>query len=167
MPLLFPTTAIRTYTGEIFDVLNPDPELICIEDIAHALGNLCRFGGHTRRFYSVGQHAFLCATLAPEPLKLAALLHDASEVYLVDVPSPIKQLLPQYQEMEDRLMQIIAKKYGFTYPLAKRVDEIDKMMLKREWKQLMTRKDKKPFDCWLPEMAEIMFLDYYQLLTTR
>jgi len=167
MPLLYPITCIRTYTGKIFDVLNPDPDLICIEDIAHALSNLCRFGGHTRRFYSVAQHSFLCATHAPEPLKLTALLHDASEAYLVDVPSPIKQFLPVYQEMEDRLMQIIAKKFGFEYPLAKRVVEIDKMMLKREWKQLMTGRDKKNSDCWDPTMAGMMFSDYYKLLMIR
>ena len=43
---------IQTYTRKAFDVLNPDPELICIEDIAHALSNQCRFTGHTREFYS-------------------------------------------------------------------------------------------------------------------
>ena len=28
---------ITTYTGKHFEPMNPDPELICIEDIAHTL----------------------------------------------------------------------------------------------------------------------------------
>ena len=41
---------ISTYKGKRFNVLAPNPELICIEDIAHALSNLCRFGGHIQQF---------------------------------------------------------------------------------------------------------------------
>ena len=47
---------ITTYTGKHFDPTHPDEELICIEDIAHALSLLCRGNGHVRTFFSVGQH---------------------------------------------------------------------------------------------------------------
>lgn len=33
---------ITTYTGNHFDPINPDPELINIVDIAHALPMICR-----------------------------------------------------------------------------------------------------------------------------
>ena len=49
-------SSIKTYTGVMFDPLNPESELIDILDIAHALSMLCRANGHFRNFYSVGQH---------------------------------------------------------------------------------------------------------------
>jgi sialic acid synthase SpsE len=84
-------------------------EKITIEDIAHALSNQCRFSGHVERFYSVAQHSVLVASFSKN--KLAGLLHDASEAYLVDVPRPIKPEFPAYAEIEKNIMQVIAKKY--------------------------------------------------------
>ena len=50
-------------------------------------------------------------------LKLAGLLHDASEAYIGDMPSPFKKLMPDYKKLEDNLMKVIAQKFGFEYPL--------------------------------------------------
>lgn len=50
---------ITTYSGKHFDITHPNPEAICIEDIAHALSLICRGNGHVTTFYSVGQHC-LC-----------------------------------------------------------------------------------------------------------
>lgn len=47
---------ITTYSGKHFDITHPNPEAICIEDIAHALSLICRGNGHVTTFYSVGQH---------------------------------------------------------------------------------------------------------------
>ena len=52
---------ITTYTGQHFEPTNPDPELIRIEDIAHALSMICRGNGHVKTFWSVGQHCICCA----------------------------------------------------------------------------------------------------------
>ena len=52
---------ITTYTRKHFDPINPDAELICIEDIAHALPMICRGNGHVSSFWSVGEHCILCA----------------------------------------------------------------------------------------------------------
>ena len=89
---------ITTYTGKHFDPTHPDEELICIEDIAHALSLLCRGNGHVRTFFSVGQHCILCAKEAEARgysgrLILASLLHDASECYMSDVPRPFKKFV--------------------------------------------------------------------------
>ena len=75
---------ITTYTGIHFYPTEPDPEGICIEDIAHALSLLCRGNGHVSTFWSVAQHCIICAREAaarewPDRLVLACLLHDASE----------------------------------------------------------------------------------------
>lgn len=132
------SNCIRTYTGKYLDVFNPDPEMICIEDIAHALSHTARFSGHLTKFYSVAAHSVWCAKFVKrDEFKLAALLHDASEAYLTDVPRPIKKQLPQYKVIEDNLMRVIADKFGFEYPLHPFVKEIDNMALQWEWDNLM------------------------------
>ena len=52
---------ITTYTGRHINPVNPDPDMICIEDIAHALSLICRGNGHVKTFFSVGQHCINCA----------------------------------------------------------------------------------------------------------
>lgn len=103
---------IQTYTGRQFDLVNPDPMLVDIEDIAHALSHTCRFGGHTEKFYSVAQHSWVVsATVAPEHAFLA-LLHDAAEAYIGDLIRPLKRLLcPQIDEIESRIQAAILARY--------------------------------------------------------
>lgn len=166
MPLIHPSTSIRTYTGEIFDVLHPNPEQIHIEDIAHALSQLCRFGGHTHHFYSVAQHSVIMSglELVPEPLRLTALLHDASEAYLVDVPSPIKHLLPKYIEIEKDMQLCIARRFNLDYPWSDIVDQADLLMLKKEMHLYF---DVQNGISWSPKEAESLFLEAFTILTRR
>ena len=42
---------ITTYTGRHIDPLHPDPDMICIEDIAHALSLICRGNGQVKTFF--------------------------------------------------------------------------------------------------------------------
>ena len=126
-------TSIRTFTGKAFDLKVMDPETICIKDIAHALSNTARFGGHLKQLYSVAQHSVYVATLVPEELRLAALLHDASEAYLGDMPSPFKSMLPDFQYLENTLMSVIADKYDFEFPLHPKIKKADAILLEREW----------------------------------
>lgn len=107
---------ITTYTGRHFNPLSPDKELICIEDIAHSLSLICRGNGHVKSFFSVGQHCILCAGEAvargySARLSLAALLHDASECYMSDVPRPFKKNLAGYIAQEEKLLCVIYTKY--------------------------------------------------------
>ena len=107
---------ITTYTGEHFRLLEPDPQLIKIEDIAHALSMICRGNGHVKTFWSVGEHCICCAKEAAERgfsnrMVLACLLHDASECYMSDVPRPFKKELGFYQEQEEKLLRIIYRKF--------------------------------------------------------
>lgn len=127
---------IETFTGKIFNVLEPDQDLICIEDIAHALAHLCRFGGHCQSFYSVAQHSCRAAEILP---CLEALLHDASEAYLVDLPRPIKLNMPQYKAMESRLDMAIRKRFGLRSDpeLWGQVKEVDNQLLRSEAQQFM------------------------------
>lgn len=105
---------IQTFTGQDFDPFKPNPAKIDIADIAHALANQCRFSGHTREFYSVAQHCVEVASrVAPQHQGLA-LLHDASEAYLSDLPRPLKQM-PEFQfyrDAEKALQATINYKFG-------------------------------------------------------
>lgn len=98
-------TWIETYTGIKFSLYKPE---FNAEDIAHCLANLCRFNGHTRTFYSVAEHSLLVSALVyhmggNQQQCLEALLHDATEAYMSDVPAPFKQLLPDWQKLDKDL----------------------------------------------------------------
>jgi len=156
---------IQTFTDKLIDPLDPDPDQICIEDIAHALSNLCRFGGHSSSFYSVAQHSVRCSQHFndSDPEALAALLHDASEAYLLDIPSPVKWRLPEYLAAEDKLMSVIAEKFGFQYPLVGIVKSWDKAELMTEmdfvFRGIRSKITSMPLESyWAPEMAEKIFL---------
>ena len=112
----WPVNGIETFSGTVMDVANPAPEMIKLDDIAHSLGNICRYGGHCRVFYSVAQHAVFCSKRlerqgASRAVQLAALHHDDAEAYLGDIPRPMKPLLGAvYSDMTKRVDEAIA--YG-------------------------------------------------------
>lgn len=92
---------------------------IRIEDIAAGLSKMCRYAGQVREdvFYSVAEHSALVANALYQAtgnrrLSLAALLHDGTEAFLPDIPSPLKALLPDYYELELHLMRAISHKWG-------------------------------------------------------
>lgn len=163
---LYTPDCIRTFTGIYINVFEPTPEMICIEDIAHALSMQCRFGGHLPYFYSVAQHSASCCALASPAHKLAALLHDASEAYLLDIPRPIKKRLANYKEIEDGLMKVIAAKYGFEYPLHDQVKKIDELMLQLEWDEVMLGKNSY-FEIMDRDRAKEFFINQFKILSTR
>lgn len=106
----------QVWYGGKFHYLKPRPEEIRINDIAHALGMNCRFNGHVKSFYSVAQHSCLVADKVyddsqNETWAMAALLHDAAEAYIPDMPRPIKGYLDGFHEIEDRILRVILEKY--------------------------------------------------------
>lgn len=129
---------IQTYSGGAFYPFDPRPEDVHITDIAHALSQLCRYGGHSRVFYSVAQHSVLVSQHAPAPHKLWALLHDASEAYLVDVPRPIKRALPDYRAAEKRIMAAVCARFGLPAEEPPEVTLVDNRILADERKALLS-----------------------------
>lgn len=133
---------ITTFTGKEFDYVDPRPEMICIEDIAHALSLICRFGGQTKVFYSVAQHSVLVSqhvqVVPPWPrpareLRQVALLHDAAEAYVGDMCRPLKRLLPEYQAIEQRVHVAIALRFRLVvHDMPQRVRDADNQILANE-----------------------------------
>ena len=132
---------ITTYTRKHFDPINPDAELICIEDIAHALPMICRGNGHVSSFWSVGEHCILCAKEAAAKgysnrLVLAALLHDASEAYLSDITRPLKKHLEVYLQAESKLQNMVYGMFLGELPNEQereQIDSVDNVMLYHEF----------------------------------
>jgi uncharacterized protein len=170
----------RTYTGREVHPLDPKPHEISIFDVARSLSQMCRFLGHTRAFYSVAQHSVLVSKLVPREDALWGLLHDASEAYLCDLPSPIKRdtEMSIYRIAEDRLMLAVCERYDLPPEMPRSVAIADKVALATEFRDVTTVDDLNwigaecgcnPLDGqtitpWPPEVAEQAFLDRFEEL---
>ena len=160
---------IQTYTGRKFNPINPQKKDICWVDIFHALSNVCRFTGHCAQFYSVAQHSVLASRLASNENKLWALMHDASEAYLCDVASPIKNLpaFAEYRCMEKNIMSVICQCCGLPIEQPEEIKIIDLILLRTEARDLKLYSHewgiaeieplKEKIDPWAPQRAEEEF----------
>jgi 5'-deoxynucleotidase YfbR-like HD superfamily hydrolase len=132
---------IETYSGLGFDILETRPEMIQIEDIAHALSQMNRFTGHCRFPYPVAQHCLLGSYLIHSDFALAFLLHDASEAYMGDMNRPLKHFTKagtEYRIVEAKIQTMIYMRFGCPVIEPVEVKDIDNQMLYAEKAQLMT-----------------------------
>lgn len=129
------TNYIRTFSGEAFPV-EPSADSVKLVDLAIGLSRAPRWGGHSSSVYPVSAHSIFVSRLLPDSLKLQGLLHDGSEAYLADLPSPFKSLLPDYKKLEMRLMLAIADRFKFPWPLGELVKAADAVALYEERKRL-------------------------------
>lgn len=192
---------IETSSGKLVDILHPKAEDIDINDIAHALANQCRYGGHSKFRYSVAEHSVKVAQFVRHHhvdtqgcnekavLVFAALMHDASEGLLVDLPTPVKKDDEFYLATEKVIMNVIFKKYDIPFAFEDLPEEIltaDHQLLYNEAKYLLVsggknfadwdnyhekvhyHKDYAP-NGWNPKRAERLFLrafdrDYHDMM---
>ena len=171
---------IATHTGKQWYLENPRPEDVCIEDIAHGLSHVCRFGGQCRTFYSVAEHSVRMAeaiTLSHEnvdpKLVMLALLHDATEAYLGDIVRPLKQLLPAYKIIEKRTEEAIMIGLGLAeiIPPTSAIKGWDDVLLMTERRDLVNHCNhdwtpramplKEKINPWSSTRAKDVFLRLY------
>lgn len=169
---------IETYTGRQFRPHAPDINALSVIDMAHSLSNQARYSGHTAHHYSVAQHSCLLAQYTEQVLKrpavecLQILMHDTPEAYLVDVPRPVKQFLPEFRKWDHGIYATIAEWLGTSsLPIPAYQDEIDSRICMDERIQLMSDSGNDwgfkgaPLDVvisrWSPEHAEQQFLYRY------
>ncbi len=177
---------MQTRTGTWFYPLDPSLEEIHIEDIAHALANVCRFGGHTSKFYSVAQHSVLVSHWCPPEFALWGLLHDAAEAYIGDMTSPLKygsELGRLFGEAELRLLHTIVLRFKLgNWPMPPEVKQADDWILCAEGRDFMGTPDwvlpiraavRPPLDPvptiepWSPKQARYEFLLRFYTLRER
>lgn len=170
---------MQTRAGIAYWPGDPRSEDVLIDDIAHSLGMLCRYGGHCRRFYSVAEHCILVSYMVPREHALSGLLHDATEAYLVDLPRPVKMMLPEYRVIEERNWKAIARKFHIPEVQPVGVKDADMAICLAEQRALMTPEPapwaseawaangKLPsveINCYSPQVAASRFLDrFYEL----
>jgi hypothetical protein len=128
---------IHTFSGIAFDLLNPKPEMILVEDIAHSLAFMNRFNGAALFPYSVAQHSLYVASLLPRKLKLHGLLHDAAEAYVGDMVSPLKKIMTEYKMVEERISRVVADVFDLSYPEPPAVKKADLAVLSAEREQVL------------------------------
>jgi hypothetical protein len=120
---------ISTYTGRKFWPLDPRPQEVSATDIAVSVSREPRWGGHSRRVVTVGEHCFRVAALVhylvtqrsdihPLPAHLHAwavkyaLLHDSAEAYLRDLLRPVKEYVKGWELIEEAVLRVIYEYLG-------------------------------------------------------
>lgn len=184
--LASPPGTIATFpSGLHVDPLNLRTDQVRLEDIAHALGMLCRFNGHVRSFYSVAQHSEEVAYgvwQIQRSLALPALLHDAAEAYLGDQIRSLKQHLlftvpgawetHPFREVEEAVLQVIFQALNVAWPNEQEwewIKEYDDRALLAECEDLTFNIRKSELTRWPPRSLRSMapfeardrFLDAY------
>jgi 5'-deoxynucleotidase YfbR-like HD superfamily hydrolase len=175
---------IETQSGQKVWVIEPTPDTIRIDDIAHALSLLCRFNGHCKRLYTVGEHLLLCDKIyrrrfGKNPLeRLQLLLHDSPEAYLGDVTRPLKAAMPQYKLWESQMEKTIYQALNIPPPTKEttlRIKQVDDIALLTERRDLLSKSghtwtikgkpDPKPIKRRKPKATKKQFLKlFYKLL---
>ena len=175
---------ILTAAGFYFDFTQPLGSLAyagearAVQAIAHGLSQICRFGGHTRAFYSVAQHSVIVSRIVPPEHAMAALMHDAHEAFTGDIPAPLKALLPDYRALESRIECAVRDLFYVQRIMPACVKHADLVALATEQRDLMPPHD----DEWAvlqgiapladtiiplpPIAARALFWDRYRELVT-
>lgn len=171
---------VQMHTGKVFNLIDPRAEDVDIEDIAHSLGMLCRYGGHSDSFYSVGEHCVVMSKFVSYHAKFHALIHDAAEAYVTDLPRPLKWLFPRYRELEDEISDVIYEYLGVDTPSP----EIKAEIKLADWRMCLTERAQlmdgvsfdwvcdnqgiEPFDYtlmkWYPTQAKRAYLEKFKEL---
>lgn len=180
-------TWIQTLNGKL-NLEDPQPDQIHLGDIAHALSQLCRFGGHTPRFYSVAEHSVLMVQWEIQQGETdhgflgAMLLHDAAEAYTGDVLAPHRALadMKGFNSRARRIKEVVRKRFGLVVAPDDEdtIRHIDLRMLATERDFILGREEsgiwielpkplRVPIQLWSPQEADAAFLALATMLELR
>jgi hypothetical protein len=167
---------IGTFSGKFWPFA-PRAEDVRLDDIAHHLSQIPRYGGAMRHAYSVAEHSVHIARwLLPRHGPTAALyglLHDAPEAVsgFGDVQRPTKSRVPIIGEIENKIWFAVAEAFGLAPAIPECVHVADNRIIADEMAQGMCESDVEDrvplgvtIEFWPPEIAEIYFLDMFRLL---
>lgn len=148
---------------------------IQLQDLANALSNLCRFGGHVREFYSVAEHSvrvsrYLSDKGSPLHVVRQGLMHDAHEAICGDMPSPTKKVLGQvWKDFETKCEVAVRTRFGIQLGMYEEVHNADLHICSAEHRDLRAPHT-RPWTLgsgsgyptivpWSPEVAFNAFMD--------
>jgi 5'-deoxynucleotidase YfbR-like HD superfamily hydrolase len=180
-----PGPYLQTVSGRWVNPFDPDPEQLDAGDIARALANQCRFGGHSRVFYSVAQHSVIVSELVEQrggdaEDAFAALMHDASEAYLGDMPHPLKHRSPlgaAFKAAEEQLEHALRDRFHIK-PDVREIKRADRALLATERRAFSAETWHWPelegveplaleLTAWSPDEAARAFAERYAELEAR
>ena len=169
---------IQTYTGIKFYPCDPRSDEVVLADIAHALANICRFNGHTTSWYPVAAHSVHVSKLVPLDQAMEALMHDASEAYICDLPAPVKEspLFAGYLQVEALIQNAVQAKFGLGFMNTPEIKQADRVALATEVRDLIAEPQTGVWNSVQPDLhykcprmspreAEMLFLNRYEELT--
>jgi hypothetical protein len=179
--------AIITATGKWVHPLSITADEISVRDAALALSKQCRFNGHCDRFVSVAEHCCIVHDLVHEAgaypsILVAALLHDIGEVYLSDIPKPLKECFGEYRLFEDSIYATAMRKHGLPGERVEFVQEMDHQAFLYEVRMNRSRyvesfqfqvpaladiPDLGKLKFWTHEVAYSKFIDRYKRAVAR
>jgi len=159
-----PGTITMYPSGNRFNLLRPDPALIELDDIAHALGQLTRFGGRGIVPYSVAQHSvnvrLAIGRDGDKEFAKMLLLHDAAEAYVGEMVCDLKHLdeMEAFRWLEFRVGEAVCLRFGlpigsFHKPQVKKIDQV---VGDAEWEWLQNG-GKQPEPVWDWQLARSSF----------
>lgn len=139
------TTTIFTYSGVSFDLLDPKPENVRLNDLLVPMSGILRFNAHIAQGINLLQHSKLVFDLVGWKAKPYALLHDAHEAYIGDIATPVAHAInpkvwgsgsvTALDALKSTLDVTIWRAFGLGFPTGEIVDEIkeaDRMALSIE-----------------------------------
>lgn len=135
-------------SGGYFKFLEPETSEFEIEDIAHNLSHVCRYGGGSRYHFSVAQHCVNASFIVPPAFALEALLHDAAEAFFGDMTSPLKRLCPDYVRLLEAAELVVARRFGVPEKLSPEVKLADMQLLLVEKNHLVPHANAHPRAAW-------------------
>jgi uncharacterized protein len=195
--------ALQVADGSYYEPLNFMPEDVKASLIAHQLALKCRWNGNTNDltpecepvFYSVAQHSCIVHDIARDHKEVFVpgarwdlepcpsfygLMHDAGEGPYIDVPRPLKKVVPELAAFETPIINTILLNLGvpFSGIVRECVRRIDNAMIFWERDALVgtpvapygnehthpggTLYDWVPdFEPWSPSRAKREFLDRF------
>lgn len=171
---------MQTAGGRAYWPTDPRPEDVFIEDIAHALAHICRYGGHSPRFYSVAEHSVHVSYLVPPEDALHGLMHDSAEAYCGDIVRPLKGDLAGYADIEDANWRAICARFQLDPAMPQSVHDADVAMLFAERAALLgpsplpgwgmgletpITADPGTIGAWNPWLARAAFANRFRALT--
>lgn len=173
---------IQRLNGEPGDLFDPQPEWFDIDTVAHALASKNRWCGQAKVFgYSVAEHSVRVSRLFTDrSVALHGLLHELDEVFLPDMPGPLKAAseMEWYRELCERHMVAGSRAFGLQWPwpteVQAAVHAADRILLSTETRDLtanvaMFLRAAEPLEeriePWPAHRAERRFLERFQELT--